>query len=344
MFATLNAVASYFSHLLSDNPQRWYPLLSVYYLTYSCNLRCVHCSDGAGKPYHTLSSDILPASKVLELFRRIRRHSDYLVITGGEPLDHPEIDAILEGTAEIGFRGVILTTSGINLVSHLKSVSRSVTDLVISLQTLDSSRADHWYGRGEGVHARVLAAIDAADALKDRDYKIILSSVVTPENIPDLKEVHRFAQARGFRLAACPQLMGVKAHESLQNNPAYREFFDFLISEKRRGAKLQGTVDYLEYMRDLAKFDCRPFTMLVVSPLGDVAYPCLELGHPAGNLFETEDLHALRIRGESLYGPQPKCDTRCHSACALGFSRLLASPGSALHEGWLEARSWLRPS
>ena len=166
--------------------------------------------------------------------------------------------------------------------------------------------------------------------------------MVTSENIPDLHEVCRFCQQRGFRLAACPQLVGVKAHPALVGNQAYRQFFEFLIAEKRKGGAIQGTVDYLRYLRDLRKFSCRPFTMLVVSPVGQVFYPCLELGHFVGNLLQQPDLHQLRQEGLKRFGPQPECDTRCHSACALGFSRLLANPFSLVHEATLIARSHIK--
>ncbi len=95
-------------------------------------------------------------------------------------------------------------------------------------------------------------------------------------------------------------------------------------------------------MRDLRKFDCRPFTMLVVSPVGDVFYPCLEIGQAAGNLFVEGNLHRLRQQGWAKFGPQPDCDTRCHSACALGFSRVLANPMSLLHEAALLARARIK--
>jgi len=337
----VNAVGSYLFHLLRDAPDRWHPLLSVYYLTYACGFRCPYCSDGAGQPYYRLPHQTLPGSKVLDLFKTIRRHGDYLVITGGEPTEHPDFSTVIGGAGNIGFRGVILTTNGQYLELHLDAVARSVSHLVVSLQTLDSVKADAWYGSGAGVHRRILENIDRAANWPGRKYEIVISSVVTPENIADLYEVYRFARERGFRLAACPQLVGVKAHAALEGNPEYRAFYDFLIAEKKCGGRIQGTVDYLEYLRDLRKFSCRPFTMLVVSPTGDVFYPCLELGQYAGNLFTEPDLHRLRQAGRQRFGPQPDCDTRCHSACALGFSRLLANPASALHEAALTARGWL---
>jgi MoaA/NifB/PqqE/SkfB family radical SAM enzyme len=333
----MNAVGTFLHHLCAKNSRRWFPLLSVYYLTYKCELRCTHCSDGNSEPYHRLPSSTLPTVEVIDLLRIVRRHSDFLVLTGGEPLQHPHFSEVLEKLNELEFRGVILTTNGIALDRFLAQVSNSIQHLVVSLQTLDPVKGDSGYGGRAGVHERVMANIERAAHLPGRKYEIIISSVVTPENIPDLYEVYRFCQQRGFRLAACPQLVGVKAHPRLVGNHDYRQFFDFLIAEKRKGGSIQGTVDYLQYMRDLRKFSCRPFTMLVVSPIGDVFYPCLELGQFAGNLLEEPDLHQLRQEGRKRFGPQPECDTRCHSACALGFSRLLGNPLSLIHEATLIA-------
>ena len=328
----MNSVASFLHHLCLDRQDRWYPLMAVCYLTYACRFRCPHCSDGAGNPYPTLRSPTLPASKVLELLHIIRRHSDYLVITGGEPLEHPDFAEVMEGLRALKFRGVILTTNGRGLEPVLPAVAGSVHDLVCSLQTLDHLKGDSWYGSAPGTHERILENIERAARWPDRKFQIIISSVVTPGQIAELYGVYRYAQERGFRLAACPQLVGVKAHADLARSEEYREFYDFLIAEKKKGARIQGTVDYLEHMRDLRKFSCRPFTMLVVSPTGGVFYPCLELGQFAGNLFAEPDLNRLRQQGRVKFGPQPDCDTRCHSACALGFSRLLGNPLSVLHE------------
>jgi MoaA/NifB/PqqE/SkfB family radical SAM enzyme len=315
----------------------------VYYLTYACDFRCPYCSDGSGTPYYRLRSPVLPAAQVLDLFGVIRRHCEYLVITGGEPLQHPDYSEILNRLPGLRFRGVILTTNGYHLDQALPAVDRCVTELVVSLQTLDSAKADKEYGHA-GTHQRILENIERAASHPGRNYQIVISSVATPDNLADLRDVYQFARERGFRLAVCPQLVGVKAHPALEYNREYREFFDFLIAAKQQGARIQGTVDYLEYLRDLKKFSCRPFTMLVVGPTGEVFYPCLELGHPAGNLLDEPGLHRLRRAGCDRFGPQPDCGTQCHSACALGFARILANPLSILHEGWLRARAGIAPS
>lgn len=179
----MNTVSTFVHHLCARNSLRWHPLLSVYYLTHACALRCGHCSDGSGQPYYRLPSKILPGAEVLALLRIIRRHSDFLVLTGGEPLQHPDVVEVLRGLKDLKFRGVILTTNGILIDRFLSEVAGSIQYLVLSLQTLDPKRGDAGCGRS-GVHARVMANIQRAARQPGRKYEIIVSSVVTPENIP----------------------------------------------------------------------------------------------------------------------------------------------------------------
>jgi MoaA/NifB/PqqE/SkfB family radical SAM enzyme len=335
----LRSSLNFLRHLRGDDPHRWYPVLSVVYLTYACRFRCPYCSDGAQNPYYALRASTLGADAMLELLRAVRRHCSCVVLTGGEPLQHPDIDDILEAVPSLRYGSVVLTTNGHDLDRHLGSVARSVTDLVVSLDTLDHTKADRAYGVGSGTLARILENVEQARRVPGRRFHIVISLVVTPDTLDDVDDVRHYARQRGFQLAVCPQLVGVKAHPDLARDPRYLALFDRLIEDKRRGEDIYGTVPYLRAMRNLERFSCRPFTMLVVSPTGDVFYPCLEKGTFAGNLLHTEDLHALRREGHRRHGPQPHCGVQCHSACALGFATALGSPGVIAHEGYLQAKS-----
>ncbi|MCP4113324.1 MAG: hypothetical protein GY749_48635 [Desulfobacteraceae bacterium] len=245
----------------------------------------------------------------------------------------------MDNLGKLKFKNVILTTNGYDLESYLTSVAPAVHSLVFSIDTLDHEKADQWYGMGQGAFQNILYNAEQAANLEKRKYEIIISSVITPDNINDLYNVYEYSKDRGFIFAACPQLVGVRAHHSLTGNPDYHKFLDFLISEKKKGNKINGTVLYLEYMRDLKKFSCHPFTMLLVSPVGQVFYPCLEIGNLTGNLFDNDSLHNLRQKGCKQFGPQPECGNQCHSACALGFSLILNYPLSILHETFLVFKS-----
>lgn len=329
----MNPVLKYFHHKFLDDGKRWYPLLSVFYLTYECNFRCPYCSDGFGRPYHALDNTPLASAEAIAILRRIRRHCDRIVITGGEPTLYPELDAILEAIPDLRFADVIFTTSGADLSRHLPAIARCVTSLVFSLDTLDHDKADAWAGVGPGTLQKILGSIEAARACKEARFDIHISSVVTPENISDLYGVYRYAADRGYVFAASPQLVGVKPHGAFEDNQEYRRFYDYLIQEKQRGGSVFGTTLYLRHLRDLKSFTCHPFTMLVVSPAGEVFYPCLERGHSVGYLLDYESLHDLRKKGYEQFGPPPKCQSQCQSPCALGFALAIENPPSLLVEG-----------
>jgi MoaA/NifB/PqqE/SkfB family radical SAM enzyme len=333
------SVRNYLIQALHRKPSGWYPLLAVYYLTYACDFRCPYCSDGSQVPYHRLPREEVPAADVLHLLGTIRQYCDYLVITGGEPFNHPECRAVLKGLPSLGFDGIVLTTNGYAIEPYLPLINGAVRYLVFSIDTMDHAKADRWFGVGPGALAKILRNIRTAAEWPRRSYDIIISAVATPNNLQDLTAVFRFCIERGFRFALAPQLLGVKPHPALVGNPAYQEIFDALIAAKKRGAAVQGSIAYLQHMRDLTKFSCHPSTLLAVAPGGDVFYPCLERGTIAGNLLQSPDLHALRRRACRSIGPEPLCDNRCHSACALGLALILDRPLTMVRDAWLSILS-----
>jgi len=329
----LRSAFHFLHHLRGGDDRHWRPLLAVHYLTYACTFRCPYCSDGAQQPYHTLRESPLGAVQNLELLGRIRRHCAHLVLTGGEPLLHPEVDAILAGLAALRFLTVVFTTNGHDLEAHLPALAPVLTELVVSLDTLDETQAEAGYGAGPGVHQRILRGLEVAKTWPGRSFQIVISAVATPDNLEALPGLLDWCQAQGFRLAVCPQLQGVKAHPALGEDPRYRAFLDRMIQAKRQGADIQGTPHYLARMRDLSAFRCRPLTVLATSPQGHVFYPCLEKGTLAGNLLEQPDLHRLLREGRARHGALPACGNQCHSACALGFATLLDHPWELWGEG-----------
>jgi MoaA/NifB/PqqE/SkfB family radical SAM enzyme len=289
-----------------------------------------------------LRSPVLRGQDLDRLLANIRRTCDHLVVTGGEPTRHPEFAEFLRALPRHSFDGVVLTTIGAGITAYLDDIARSIRYLVFSLDTMDSAKGDAWLGRGAGQHAEILANIEAARSRPNRPYEIIISSVATPENLPDLFDVFRYSAERGFRHAVCPVLRGVAPDPSLRGDQRYRELFDFLIAQKRRGFAVNGSLAYLRGMRDLERFQCRPSTVLAVSPTGDVFYPCLEIGKVAGNLLDEPNLHKLRAEGLRLHGPEPTCGNQCHSACALAFALGVNQPWSAFSEVTTGARAWLQ--
>lgn len=312
-------------HKWLDDGSRWQPFVAIHYLTYACDFRCPYCANGADIPYHQLPNPAVDGETTLRIIGRIRQYADHLVLTGGEPLLHAEAGKILDGLGRFAFDTVTLTTNGEHIDRFLPAIATHVTTLGVSLDTLNERKADAWFGRGPGMLGRILANIERAASYPGRRFDILISAVVTPNNIEDLYAVYAYSQQRGFQFSATPELQGVTPPAKLPASPAYRDFFDFLLGEKKRGGNIFGSPQYLEHLRDFRPFACHPLTTLVVDPQGEVFYPCLEKGATAGNLLE-HDLDLLRRKAEGEMGLSTACDLSCHSACALGLSLLIEHP------------------
>jgi MoaA/NifB/PqqE/SkfB family radical SAM enzyme len=315
----MNDVIKYFAYKLTASSNRWYPFLSVYYLTYTCDFRCFYCSDGGGKPYHELPSKDPTIEEAKAILKNIRRNTNHLILTGGEPFLYTNITDVLNELSVLKFKSTVLTTNGYNLDAYINHLNGALSTLVISLDSLDKETSNRIYGLNRDRFTRITENIQRIKALKNRSFDITISSVASESTINGLFDVYEYAMSNGFSFAAAPRLLGVIPEPDLQNNDAYRSFFDYLIKEKKRGMNIFGTVQYLEYMRDLKQFSCKPFTMLVIAPDGGIYYPCLEIGHISGNILEDKNLHDVRKEGSTLFGPKPVCGNQCHSACALSF-------------------------
>jgi len=67
------------------------PYAVTFYVTHKCNLACSYCTQKEPDVF----SDELDTAGTIELLRRIRKESDSIVITGGEPTLRSDIEEIV---------------------------------------------------------------------------------------------------------------------------------------------------------------------------------------------------------------------------------------------------------
>src|ERR1700682_5267638 len=67
------------------------PYAVTFYVTHKCNLACSYCTQKEPDVF----SDELDTAGTIELVRRIRKESDSIVITGGEPTLRSDIEGIV---------------------------------------------------------------------------------------------------------------------------------------------------------------------------------------------------------------------------------------------------------
>src|SRR6266481_6373349 len=108
------------------------PYAVTFYVTHKCNLACSYCTQKEPDVF----SEELGTADTIRLLRKIRRESDSIVITGGEPTLRGDIEEIV-GAARFDckFRSVLLITNG-TLLDRRAGILSGVTGLVVSLDAL----------------------------------------------------------------------------------------------------------------------------------------------------------------------------------------------------------------
>lgn len=169
------------------------PFLVALNLTRRCNLQCAHCyldavtrSDGENGE---LSTD-----EVKTLLDEIAGLSDetMVVMTGGEPLLRPDLDALARHAADLGLM-VVVGTNGIALsdarVARLRDAG--VRGVGISIDSLDPAYHDGFRGM-PGSWERAMAGIDAC---RKGGLAFQIHFSVTDDNAHELDSMIDFARS-----------------------------------------------------------------------------------------------------------------------------------------------------
>jgi molybdenum cofactor biosynthesis enzyme MoaA len=108
------------------------PYALIFYATHKCNLACSYCTQKEPDVF----SDELTTKDTLRLLSVIRRETDSIVFTGGEPTLRTDIEELVAAARRrLRFRSVMLITNG-TLLDRRLSLFENLTGLVISLDAL----------------------------------------------------------------------------------------------------------------------------------------------------------------------------------------------------------------
>jgi len=187
------------------------------HVTFACNLRCTHCYAQAGSSRNGALSvpDIVVACQeaVLLGFRHV-------VITGGEPLIHPQRDELLDKL--YNFRQIIKTTQTVLRTSLALSMdedllfklSRSTDQVVVSL---DGDQETHNDRRGNGSYELTVFNLRRLIAL-DTDTNISLAAVLpfSQVNGASGKSVRNLADELGIRRIRFRPLVPIGRAQNLE--------------------------------------------------------------------------------------------------------------------------------
>jgi uncharacterized protein len=169
------------------------------HVTLACNLRCTHCYASAGAERAGALAPETVARLTIEAAALGFRHA---VVTGGEPLVHPERDALLDALAAVRHDSTrLLTVLRTNLAAPLDSslldrLGVSTREVVVSV---DGDRDTHDARRGAGTYERTVANLRAL--VESRPQADVSIACVLPSSLvrgEPGESVRRLAQTLGI--------------------------------------------------------------------------------------------------------------------------------------------------
>lgn len=171
------------------------PYLISWNVTRRCNLRCRHCYiDASTAMPGELSTD--EALRVLGEIAEVNREM-ILILTGGEPLLRPDLDALVSRAAVLGLMAVLGTNGTMLTVDRARALAeRGLAGVGISLDSLASSRHDEF----RGVEGAWHAAVRGIAAARRAGLEVQIQMTLTRDTLPELPRVIRFSRDVGARV------------------------------------------------------------------------------------------------------------------------------------------------
>ena len=283
------------------------PYAVTFYVTHKCNLACSYCTQKEPEVF----SDELATAQTIEILRRIRRETDSIVITGGEPTLRSDIEEIVEAARfDCKFRSVLLITNG-TLLDRKPRILDAVTGLVVSLDALSADPTNPL--SKPAALPKVLQNLAYAAERFGDPRRITISTVIEEWNLAEVEKLLDWCGQRGFVFAAQSAQMEKMPNLALLGNPRYQQLVDKIIARRRAGTQpVNGTPRTIETLLRFRAFECYPTMFPRVYPNGDVFYPCEPLRQIAGNLLRDRSLDKIFARGKKMYGDIPPCQGICY--------------------------------
>lgn len=292
-------------HILRTNVVA--PYAVTFYVTHRCNLACSYCTQKEPDVF----SQELSTGETIRILGKIRKETDSIVFTGGEPTLRADIEELVAmARFHSKFRSVLLITNG-TLLDRKAGILSAVTGLVVSLDALAADPSNAL--SKPAALPKVLQNLAMAKEILGSPERITISTVIEEWNIEEVGRLLDWCGEEGFVFAAQSAQKEKMPNLRLAQNPKYHALVDKIIERRRSGTQpINGTPRTIETLLRFREFQCYPTMFPRVYPNGDVFYPCEPLRKVAGNLLRDGSLEKIFRRGKKIYGDIPPCQGICY--------------------------------
>lgn len=196
----------------------------ILHTTYQCNIGCRHCYIKAGKqrPGEMTSSEL---SRIIREFGEMGGLG--VDLSGGEALLKEGIEEVIQTAREQKLRTVVLTNAVDLDRMQLKKVSFCIDGIAVGLDGLYDANDKI---RGNGSFKKTVRGLEI---IADEEIELSITTLITPESLPQLKEFPQFIAKYGGRnwSLVMPRPSGRFTNEQEKINETYYLW----NKEKRKG-------------------------------------------------------------------------------------------------------------
>jgi len=167
---------------IADYPQSPIPSLRtiLIHLTTSCNLNCVHCYLDKSRKMEMNPKIFIDLVKQFDMLQGLK-----ILVSGGEPLTHPQFFEMMEKIRKTKVRKVLLTNGLLLNHETIQSLKGLVHEIQISL---DGTKSHEEFRRMKNAFNLTLNSIKAA---KDNGFTVSVSTMIHRKNLDELPELEK---------------------------------------------------------------------------------------------------------------------------------------------------------
>lgn len=224
------------------------PLSGTFELTPVCNMDCKMCYVRLSRQEQQAIAPLATAQQWLSLAQQAKDAGMlYLLLTGGEPLIHPQFRQIMEGLHQMGFI-ISLNSNGTMIDEETVDWLKNCPPVRINISVYGAS--DETYARLCGNPKGFTQVCRAIELLKQAGIGVKLNCSLTPENAKDLPAVAEFAKQNCLQLQVATYMFPpVRKDEAMTGKNArftpeeaayYMAYADYLTLGKERFLGSQG--------------------------------------------------------------------------------------------------------
>jgi len=297
-------------------------------LLYACNFHCRICDfwrpEYRGRPR-------LSAAEVGVISDKLATIGPQIVsIGGGEPLLHPELEAVVAALARHHFPVMISNGSLITPANARALFAAGMVEISVSIDYADPARHDAQRGT-PGAFDKAMAALEALQASRTHpEQRVNMISVIMEDNLDEAEPLIRLCERLGitYLVTLYSDSRGAKQSRAIPSDVSRR-----LLELKRRHRHFVALRGYIgrfsQAVRDGGVGRCEAGRMLCnVDSQGDVSTCIDRLDRPVGNLLE-DDMPGIAAR---LAARHAENDCRaCWTSCRGSIESVRSGDDRALN-------------